>query len=136
MNEKLKAILIVILVVSLLISAVYIVYAVTTYLSIPSSGTILTTAGLTATPTSINWGDIPAGSTTPLTRDITLQNTGQQSTLPLNMTASTTTYGIVTWTGENAIILAGAQQIFTLTFTPSASAPAGSFSFNIIIGSA
>ncbi len=135
MNLTKKGILtaVLIFVAALVISMI--VYAAVTYVSIPSSGTILTEADLAVSPVTINWGSIPIGSTATVTRTFTLTNTGQQTTVPLTMT-HTLTVGAVTWDKQGVTIAPGASVLCTVTLAPSGSAPAGPFSGSMTIGGA
>ena len=124
----------------ILVSAVagLIVYAAVTYVSIPGNGSVLTAASLTVSPANIDWGGIPVGSVTPITKSFTLTNNGETATAPLKMTYSMSpgTIGVVSWNRENAVIQAGTSLACTVTLTPSASAPAGEFTGIVTIGGA
>ena len=128
MNQKIVAALIVVIIAAAIVSTV----VGLTYLAISSSGYVNSVASLTANPTTIDWGTINSGDTTPITRNIQIQNTGEQATKPLHLSASTTV-GNITWTGESQTIGAGATVTYTFTLTPSASPTAGAFNVEISI---
>lgn len=119
-------------VIGVILLLIGIVYAVTTSVTISSSGTISTPASITSDPPSIDWDTIPYGSTTSLQRQVTLHNIGEETTGSLNMT-STINIGTLTWNGEGSKITGGASALYTFTLTPSGTAPSGPFNFNITI---
>jgi len=122
---------IIIIIGILLITTAIGVYAITT-LSIPTVGTITGSANLSASPSTIDWGTIPYGSTAAISRTVTITNNGGQTTAALSM-AATTSVGIVSWDDNGVPLTAGSSKVVTFTLTLSGLAPVGAFSFNIQI---
>jgi len=130
LNERLKMATLAFVVFVLFVGLVCAVYNYT--LTIPTSG-IVTSSGLEANPSTIDWGNVTVG--TEVSKSVTLTNTGNVQLSGLNMTISNVV-GLIsytlTWDTEGKSI-APAQSLnatFTLTvFEYNAT----NFSFDIII---
>jgi hypothetical protein len=99
-------------------------------LLIPTTGTIATTANLTASPSTIDWGTLNPSQT--VDRYVTLTNIGDTATQPLTVTA-TPVVGTLTENATSKIVPAHNSIIVDFRLTISASASSGAFSFTITI---
>lgn len=122
-NEKSKALLLILAVIVAIILPIYLVASLTT-------NTITTSPNLQATPNIIDWGTLRP--TQQVTRQITLSNVGDASTQPLTMTHDSAV-GVVTWNLEGLTLYKGQNVIAKFTLTAFENASEGAFSFNITV---
>jgi len=131
LNERLKMATLAFVVFVLFVGLVCAVYNYT--LTIPTSGKIVTSPGLEANPSTIDWGNVTVG--TKVSKSVTLTNTGNVQLSRLNMTISNVvglTNYTVTWNLEGQSI--NPAQSLNATFTLKVfEYNATNFSFNIII---
>lgn len=108
------------------------VWAITkTLLTIETSGNI-TSAELSSTPTSIEWGDTDLNAS--VIKSLSLTNTGDVVVTNLHMAYDLPPLfsGTLTWDLEGQAIVLGETKIATLNLTVT-DAPDGPFNFNITI---
>ena len=126
-----------ILAILVLLGGAILAYAVTVYLNLPGLGNIELPAKLTSNVTTFDWGTL---NHTILSKTIqfTLTNTGDQDTLPLNMTTTWNTpakpLGLITWDREDYIIPAKQAASCQVTFTLTNMTYSGSFAVTVTFG--
>ena len=112
-------------------------YAYTIYLERPGKGKVTTPAKLTSNVTTFDWGEL---NQTILSRTIqfTLTNTGDEDTLPLNMTTMwitpTKSLGLITWDRETYVIPAKQAASCQITFTLTNMTYSGAFAVTVTFG--
>ena len=130
MNKQVKRATILLGVLLAVLATIYIAQAVVYKLLIPTDGTIVTD-GLTAVPTSIEWGNVMPGST--YTKSVTITN---QDSVPhtLSMIDDLDSgIGTITWNKEDEVLGGGASFIAIFTLSVNVTATDGAFSSTITI---
>ena len=131
MNFKtMSPITILALIIAILLLTVGIIYAAGQLISIPTNGTVITAATLTATPATLEWGNITRGTSKNVT--LLLTNIGGTDTAALLIT-NTLPSGLYLEYDNASAILAGQSRNITFTLNATVTAPLGAFSYVVNI---